>query len=213
VTRGHRAFIAVGATAVLAVVIAGIVALSDHSTPLGVATLIAALAAALFALPEFIDRIRQPAVTVELLARTNPTGAFETIPGDEPGRELELRERGVEIEARIHNRGRAPLGWAVLNLQFLPEVGIRITDPPEKKHYENTHGGDSADLWPGKSTRCIFTVAEREFLPPHFFLYHVRVTLPDEFGEWPIVAVVEGGRPHRIHKDRIVLVRRDRAGD
>jgi hypothetical protein len=167
---------------------------------------LALLSAGLFAWPEFVDRVvRKPQMKISLLTRTDSRDDFEPVLGDE--RRLTLQGTSVELEARIVNEGKAPLRWAMLNIQIPFGLKARVTDPPEKHHYVNPHGGYSGDLWPGSDMRCFFSVAEREFLPPHTFLYHVQVVLPRRRGVWPIAAVLEGGRPYRRHVDRIELVR------
>jgi hypothetical protein len=207
VTRRGLRLVAAGV--LIAIGIAAVVTFSDDGvTPLAVGTFVLAAAAALFALPGFMDRIRVPDITIELLTRTDENNEFKPVQGPSRSLELEPETVWVEVEARIHNKGKAPLLWAMLNIQLPYGLHFEVTDHAEKHHYENPHGGMSGDLWPGQDTRCALTVAEREFLPPHHFLYHVKVWVPVETGEWPIVALVEGGRPYRKHKDRIVFARR-----
>jgi hypothetical protein len=128
-------------------------------------------------------------VTIQVVpARTEAAGLFVSLAMNE---QVRVPNHNCDIRVLIHNAGDGVFRWGVLNIQAPIDCVIEPRDPSPKTHYRSTTPGDSAELQPGQTVPCNFTVAERNFPPGHHFLYHVTV-IPPHAGTWPIAAVLDG---------------------
>ena len=140
---------------------------------------------------------------LEFVRATSPPGEFSVAKYDE---HVEVAGEPFPVRIHITNRGNAVFRWGILNIQVPHECTITPTDDPQKGHYTSRSTGYSADLADGMTILCRFTVAERDFPPPHDFLYHADVTVGPEKREWPIAAHLDGFPGKGVVARAIVVV-------
>jgi len=160
----------------------------------GLIALLAAITAAYFALPGYVEWTKQqaarPKVSIGFERFDSTSGATQPIEDEE----ITVESHTLQLRVIVKNEGTATLRFAILNVLVDAECELEVLDHKGKQHYALPWPGRNDEIVPGRTTDVRFTAAERDFPPGNHFLYHIEIKVPRP-GDWPVLVALDGSPP------------------